>query len=62
MTCATKGDFADFSEAGWARARPGWTVETFDTGALPHFERPQEFIARYRAFLQLDRSAKGKTV
>ena len=59
MPHGTRGDFQDFSEAGWARGRPGWAVETFDTGALPHFERPQEFIARYRAFLQLDKSAKG---
>jgi pimeloyl-ACP methyl ester carboxylesterase len=59
MTCATKGDFADFSEAGWARARPGWTVETFDTGALPQFERPQEFAMRYRAFLRLEKTAAG---
>jgi len=52
MTCATKGDFADFSEADWARARPNWTVETFETGALPHFERPAAFLAGYRGFLR----------
>lgn len=51
MTCATKGDFADFTDAGWARGRPNWTVEVFDTGALPHFEEPEEFCAHYRAFL-----------
>jgi pimeloyl-ACP methyl ester carboxylesterase len=51
MTCASKGDFADFSDADWARQRPSWTVVTFDTGALPHFERPATFCADYRAFL-----------
>jgi pimeloyl-ACP methyl ester carboxylesterase len=51
MTCATKGDFSDFSEAGWANGRPGWTIETFDTGALPHFERPDAFTRDYARFL-----------
>jgi hypothetical protein len=60
MTCATKGDFANFSEAGWARGRPGWSVETFATRALPQFERPQEFMMRYRAFLQLEKTAGKK--
>jgi pimeloyl-ACP methyl ester carboxylesterase len=51
MTCATKGDFADFSEVDWVRSRPNWTVVSFDTGALPHFEQPEAFVARYREFL-----------
>lgn len=41
----TRGDFADFSGADWARATPGWNVEAFPTGALPHFERPDLFFA-----------------
>jgi pimeloyl-ACP methyl ester carboxylesterase len=57
ITCATKGDFADFSEVDWVRSRPNWTVVTFDAGALPHFEQPEEFVARYREFL----SAKAGT-
>jgi len=56
MTCATKGDFADFSDADWARARPKWGVQTFDTGALPQFERPADFAASYRAFLDAESS------
>jgi len=59
MTCATKGDFADFSHADWARARPNWTVETFETGALPHFERPADFLANYREFLR-DKGRAGE--
>ena len=47
---ATRGDFRDFSEAGWAAARPNWTFQPFDTGALPHFERPDEFLAAFDAF------------
>ncbi len=47
----TKGDFSDFSEAGWAMARPNWRVESFATGALPHFEQPDLFAAKLEAFL-----------
>lgn len=51
MTQATRGDFGDFSGSGWARARPNWRVETIETGALPHFEAPERFIALYEDFL-----------
>ena len=47
----TRGDFKDFSEADWARARENWHVQAFDTGALPHFEAGKEFLASYDAFL-----------
>jgi pimeloyl-ACP methyl ester carboxylesterase len=52
MPHATRGDFKDFSEAGWARARPNWTVQPFDSGALPYFERADEFLAAYDRFLE----------
>lgn len=51
MPHATRGDFQDFSEAGWLTTRPNWTVQAFDTGALPHFEEPERFLAAYRRFL-----------
>jgi hypothetical protein len=47
----TRGDFRDFSGAGWARAAENWTVESFDTGALVHFEAPEAFFASYERFL-----------
>lgn len=47
----TKGDFKDFSEAGWAIARKNWLFSAFDTGALVHFEKPEEFIGAYERFL-----------
>lgn len=49
----TRGDFADFSEAAWTRARDDWFVDAFDTGAMPHFEQPQRFFAAYERFLAL---------
>jgi pimeloyl-ACP methyl ester carboxylesterase len=51
MPHGTKGDFGDFSEAGWAVARPNWLVEPFDTGALPHFEQPAKFMTSFDRFL-----------
>lgn len=47
----TRGDFEDFSGAGWTESRPGWTLEAFDSGAMPHFEVPQAFLPRLDAFL-----------
>jgi pimeloyl-ACP methyl ester carboxylesterase len=47
----TKGDFSDFAETDWTRSRPNWRVQPFGTGALPHFEVPDAFIAGLEAFL-----------
>ncbi|MGP9818927.1 alpha/beta fold hydrolase [Salinarimonas sp. NSM] len=47
----TKGDFKDFSEANWAIARRNWLFSAFDTGALVHFEKPDEFLGAYQRFL-----------
>jgi len=52
---ATRGDFKDFSGAAWARERDHWTVQPFDSGALPHFEQPDEFFAAADRYLQADR-------
>lgn len=50
MPHATKGDFADFSEAAWVDARPNWTRHPFPTGALVHFEQRQAFMAELEQF------------
>lgn len=52
----TKGDFKDFSGADWIRDRDNWTERAFDTGALVHYEAPDEFFAAFESFLeQLER-------
>lgn len=48
---ATRGDFKDFSRARTVAERPNWRFQPFDTGALPHFERPGEFFPAFEAFL-----------
>jgi len=47
----TRGDFRDFSGADWTRARPNWSLQPFESGALPHIEHPDDFAAAYRRFL-----------
>ena len=47
----TRGDFADFRGADWARERDNWTVQPFDGGALPHFEHPRAFFEAADRFL-----------
>jgi len=46
-----RGDFVDFEELRVVKRLPNWSIEAFQTGAMPHFEIPAEFIARYEAFL-----------
>jgi pimeloyl-ACP methyl ester carboxylesterase len=51
MPHGTKGDFGNFAEAGWAAQRPNWTVTSYPTGALPHFEVSEQFFGDYDRFL-----------
>lgn len=48
----TRGDFADFSETGWAEQAGNWRFEPYDAGALPHVEHPERFIAALTEFLE----------
>ena len=45
-----RGDFQDYSGADWTRSRPNWSIEVFQTGALPHFEQPEQFVSAWRRF------------
>jgi pimeloyl-ACP methyl ester carboxylesterase len=51
MTHGVRGDFTDFSGTQAFAVMSNWTIETFSTGALPHFEELREFTASYDAFL-----------
>ena len=53
----TRGDFKDFRGADWTASRDNWTVKSFDTGALPHFEAPEEFFPALRTFLAMENPA-----
>jgi pimeloyl-ACP methyl ester carboxylesterase len=51
MSHGVRGDFVDYSNKVAVEGRPNWTVETFQTGAMPHFEVKEAFVRSYDAFL-----------
>lgn len=51
MTHGVRGDFVDYEQKRIVQHLPNWSIEMFQTGAMPHFEKPVEFIGRYEAFL-----------
>lgn len=51
MVHGTRGDFVDYRHAPRVADRPNWRIVVLETGAFPHFERPDAVIAGYDAFL-----------
>jgi pimeloyl-ACP methyl ester carboxylesterase len=45
-----RGDFTDFRGTRLMADKPNWTIDVLQTGALPHFELPTQFIERYDAW------------
>jgi pimeloyl-ACP methyl ester carboxylesterase len=58
MSHGVRGDFVDFRGQATVASKPNWTFSVFSTGALPYFERPQEFEAAYEQFLSAPRAAQ----
>jgi pimeloyl-ACP methyl ester carboxylesterase len=52
MAHGVRGDFVDYAEKRVVERLPNWSTDVFQTGAMPHFEKPVEFIALYEAFLK----------
>jgi pimeloyl-ACP methyl ester carboxylesterase len=46
-----RGDFVDYRGKRFYEGRPNWRFDVLDAGALPYFEQPEAFCARYDAFL-----------
>lgn len=53
MAHGVRGDFQDYSGKQAVERRDNWTIRVFQTGALPHFEVPDEFVREYDDFLKL---------
>lgn len=51
MVHGQRGDFVDYRGKRHYEGRPNWRFDVLDTGALPYFEQPEAFCARYDAFL-----------
>jgi pimeloyl-ACP methyl ester carboxylesterase len=52
MAHGVRGDFVDYGEKRLVERLPNWKINVFQTGAMPHFELPAEFIGVYEAFLK----------
>lgn len=51
MSHGVRGDFVDYSAKTSVERRANWHITVFQTGAMPHFETQNAFIAAYDAFL-----------
>ena len=51
MVHGVRGDFTDYRHKSAYAERSNWTFDVMPTGALPYFERRDEFVASYDAFL-----------
>jgi len=51
MSHGVRGDFVDYSNKTVIEGRANWTIEIFQTGAMPHFEAKEAFVRSYDAFL-----------
>jgi pimeloyl-ACP methyl ester carboxylesterase len=51
MSHGVRGDFVDYRYESEFAGNPRWQFDVYPTGALPHFERPDEFARRYETFL-----------
>jgi len=56
MAHGVRGDFSDYRRKSAVEAKSNWTVQVFQTGALPHFEVLDAFTRHYDDFLQSARS------
>jgi pimeloyl-ACP methyl ester carboxylesterase len=55
-----RGDFVDYHRLGRVAQKPNWTVQTFDTGAFPHFERLEDVLKSYDAFRAANLEASAR--
>jgi hypothetical protein len=51
MSHGVRGDFVDYEQKDLVQRLPNWDISVFQTGAMPHLEKPAEFIALYDSFL-----------
>lgn len=51
LSHGVRGDFTDYRKKTLLEGRPNWRMSVFQTGAMPYFEVPQEFMQNYDAFL-----------
>ncbi len=50
LTHGTRGDFVDYRLTAKFIGRPHWSINVFEGGALPHFERLVRVVQSWEAF------------
>ena len=53
MSHGVRGDFTDYRGSVVVKARPNWRFSVFPTGALPYFEKPNDFTGAFTEFLTM---------
>ena len=51
MCHGVRGDFTDYRQKSRLQGKANWHFSVMQTGALPHFEKPDEFFHQYSQFL-----------
>jgi hypothetical protein len=51
MSHGVRGDFINYDGKAQVEGRANWTIDVFQTGAMPHFELPERFVQTYDTFL-----------
>ncbi len=46
-----RNGFSDYGDLSNVEGRANWRIQRFETGGMPHFEKPESFNAAYEAFL-----------
>lgn len=59
MCHGVRGDFTDYRNQRIVADRANWRFTTYATGALPHFEIPQQFCKDYESFMAGLDAAQG---
>ena len=59
MAHGVRGDFVNYKNKHAVEQLANWQVDVFQTGALPHFEVPDQFVQAYEAFLRRAGKAAG---
>ena len=52
MVHGVRGDFVDYDQKPLVQRLRNWNISVFQTGAMPHFEMPVDFIMQYEMFLK----------
>jgi pimeloyl-ACP methyl ester carboxylesterase len=52
LSHGTRGDFTDYQGKATVQGLSDWKATVFNTGAMPYFERPDDFFAEFNSFLR----------